>query len=239
MEKSTRRECLFRWAATALAMATCTCAEAGSTRVEQREVKGIDAVLWTAVGELHIEQTGRERLSVEAEPKVLAKIVTEVRQGRLVIAFAPGRVETEQPIVFRLQVKSLSALETRGAGEIRIAALSAPSLNLRLGGSDQVSIGQLEARSLDVRLEGSGELAIEGGSVDSQRIVLSGAGSYDAAGLGSREARVSLTGSGNVHLAASAKLAASISGSGDVLYVGRPSIEQSVSGAGSVGPFDR
>lgn len=202
--------------------------------VETRPVAGFDAVLWSAVGELHIEQTGRERLTIEAEPAVLAKIVTEVRQRRLSIGFAPGSVETRQPIRFRLEVVALGALETRGSGTVRVGALSVPALSLRLGGSDEVHMARLAARTLDVRLDGSGDLSIGGGEVDVQRVEIGGSGLYAAPALASRQAEVSIDGSGDARLAARERLVARIAGSGDVRYHGNPRVEQSVSGAGAV-----
>lgn len=214
-------------------------ATTAATAVEQRPVSGFDAVAWSANGELFVEQTQRERLSVEAEPAVLAKIVTEVRQGRLWIGFAPGRVETRLPIRFRLEVKALRALDARGSGEIRIGALTTTELSLLLAGSDNLQLARLGARTLQARLDGSGELAIHGGAVDTQRVVLAGSGSYAALPLASRLAEVAIEGSGDIHVSASERLHATIAGSGDVTYRGRPQVVQSVSGAGSVRPASR
>ena len=207
---------------------------AAQTTLESRAVSGFHSVLWDAAGELAIEQTNREHLSIEAEPAVLAKIVTEVRQGRLSISFAPGRIETRQPIRFRLEVKTLAALESRGSGTLRIGPLSTASLSLRLGGSDELRLARLLAQSLDARLDGSGDVTIEGGQVDRQRVVIAGAANYNATRLASRLADVAIEGSGELRLAVSERLGATIAGSGDVLYVGRPRVTQTVTGAGDV-----
>ncbi|TMH32771.1 MAG: hypothetical protein E6H58_09595, partial [Betaproteobacteria bacterium] len=76
---------------------------------EERLVAGFDSVIFDAAGELSIEQSSREHLRVEAEPAVLAKIITEVRERRLHIRFGPGSVQTQQPIRFRLELKTLAA----------------------------------------------------------------------------------------------------------------------------------
>lgn len=207
---------------------------AGATAVERRPVSGFQSLLWRAAGELLIEQTDRERLTVEAEPAVLARIVTEVRQGQLVIAFSPGSVQTRQPIRFRLELKALSAFESQGSGNVRAGPLATPRLSLLLAGSDEVRLSRLQAQDLDIRLEGSGDLAIETGQVERQHVAITGAGNYAAPGLRSRDADVAIDGSGEVRLAVSERLAARISGSGDVLFVGRPRITQSVTGSGEV-----
>lgn len=204
------------------------------TRVETRAVSGIRAVLWQAAGELVIEQTQREHLSIEAEPAVLAKIVAEVHQGRLTIGFAPGQIETRYPIRFRLELKALEALELSGAGTTRIGPLSTPALSLRLAGSETLKLARLEARALDVHLDGSGELTIDGGRIERQRVVIAGAADYSAPRLASQDATVAIDGSGTIRLAVAERLHATIAGSGDVLYVGEPQVVQAVSGSGEV-----
>lgn len=235
MDSMTRRLMLAGLVAAALNLQARR-AHAAGTVTEQRPVSGFDRIDWQALGELHIEQTGRERLVIEAEPAVLAKARTEVRQGRLHIGFAPGRIDTRLPIRFRLEVKSLRALAADGAGEIRIGALSTPELALKLAGSDTLQLARLDARSLDARLDGSGDLGIQAGNVVNQRIVLSGSGRYVAPALHSRQAEASLEGSGDIELAASDLLSARVSGSGDVIYRGRPQVQQTLDGAGSVRP---
>ncbi|HEY7242232.1 MAG TPA: DUF2807 domain-containing protein, partial [Burkholderiales bacterium] len=183
-----------------------------------RELAAFDEVVWDAAGELSIEQSTRQRLSIEAEPAVLAKIVAEVSGRRLRIGFAPGPIQTRQPIRFRLETRQLAALEQRGSGAVRIAALSTPQFLLALNGSGDIQLGELTARSLEVRLAGSGIIAIDGGQV--------------------RDARVSIGGSGQVRVPASERLGASIAGSGMVLYRGRPKITQSITGAGLLRPTD-
>ena len=231
---TTRRIWLTGMAATFVALATARRGQAATTAIETRSVSGFDEIVWDAVGELHIEQTQREHLSVEAEPAVLRRIVTEVRRRRLHIGFAPGRVQTREPIRFRLEVKSLTALEARGSGEIRIGRLSTAGLSLRLEGSDSLSLAHLNARTLEARLDGAGDVVIAGGEVLSQRVLLSGAGRYAALGLASRQAEVAIDGSGDARVAASERLIVSIAGSGDVHYRGNPQIAHSVTGAGSL-----
>ena len=229
-----RRQLLTRLAVSMIAMGAWREVFSAATAVESRAVSGFDEVSWDAVGELLIEQTNREHLSVEAEPAVLAKIVTEVRQHRLRIGFAPGQIQTQQPIRFRLEVKSLVVLEMHGSGEVRVGPLTATGLSLLLAGSENLHLARLRARTLVVRLDGSGAIAIGGGEVESQRIVLAGSGDYAALPLASRDADVSIDGSGNAQVAASERLAARISGSGNVDYWGDARVSTTVTGSGSV-----
>jgi hypothetical protein len=197
-------------------------------------VAGFDRVAFHAAGELEIEQTGRERLRIDAEPAVLAKVRTEVRDGTLTIDFAPGRVVSEAPVRFRLEVRRLVALDAGGAGTLRIGPLATDALDLRLAGSNRLHLARLDARTLATTLDGAGEVAVEGGRVQRQRVQIGGASTYVAPGLASGEAEVRILGSGTVELAAQQRLAVQILGSGTVRYHGRPQVERAITGAGIV-----
>jgi hypothetical protein len=202
---------------------------------QARSVAGFDSVRWDAGGELAIEQTAREHLVVEAEPAVLALVRTEVRRGQLHIGIVAGRrVVSERPILFRLEVKTLAALDVGGAGNVRTGSLSTPVLALTLGGSNELRLASLRARSLDARLSGAGLLYIGGGHVERQRVVIAGACNYEASQLQSREAELAIDGGGIMRVAVAERLVARIGGSGQVLYRGRPQVERSITGAGEV-----
>jgi len=128
-----------------IAFAAGSLALAAPTATEVRELGAFDEVLWDAAGELIVEQSPRSRLSIEAEPAVLAKVVAEVSARRLRIAFAPGPIQTRHPIRFRLETAQLLAFETRGSGAVRIAALSTPQLSLLLSGSGDIHLAELNA----------------------------------------------------------------------------------------------
>lgn len=231
---STRRGLLGGAAALALTWPGWRTAIGANLAVETRPVSGFDSVQLDGFGDLFIEQTQREHLSIEAEPAVLARIVTEVRQRRLYIGFAPGQFQTRLAVRFRLELKTLVELEALGSGDIRLGRLTTPELSLRLRGSGDLRLAQLNARQLSLRSEGSGTVEIGGGSVQSQHVVLSGSGDYVATRLASREAEVALAGSGDMRLAVTERLVATLTGSGDLSYLGQPRITQAIRGSGEV-----
>jgi len=231
---STRRQLLGGASAVALAWPGWCIAASADLAFQTRPVSGFDSVRLDGFGDLFIEQTQREHLSIEAEATVLARIVTEVRQRRLHIGFTPGQFQTRLPVRFRLEVKALVELEVLGSGDIRIGQLTTPELSLRLRGSGDLRLAQLSARHLSVRSEGSGTVEIGGGSVQSQHVVLSGSGDYDALRLACREAEVALAGSGDMRLAAAERLVATLTGSGDLSYLGQPRVTQALRGSGEV-----
>ena len=219
------------WAA-ALAASLSGPAQAAT---ENRAVANFDEVVFAAAGDVRIEQGPRETLTLEAEPAVLRKITAEIHGRRLVIAFAPGRVETQQPIRMRLAVRSLRAFESRTSGEVSIGPLNSDALALVLAGSGSIRLDRLaNARSLDVRITGAGDVVVDSGSVKAQKVAISGIGAYSAPRLASERADIGIDGNGEVQLAASTALAVRIAGVGQVRYQGNPAVTRSIQGIGSV-----
>ncbi|VTU24258.1 hypothetical protein H6CHR_02157 [Variovorax sp. PBL-H6] len=227
-----RASALAAGSAAALAAAL---AEPAHAATESRSVADFDQVVFAVAGEVSIEQGASETLTLEAEPAVLRKITTEVRDRRLLIGLTPGRIETQQPIRMKLGVRMLRAFESRTAGEISIGALRSDALALVLAGGGSIRLDRLDdARSLDVRISGAGEVAVGGGKVVAQQLAITGMGRYSAPRLASERAEVAIDGNGEVRLAASSTLAVRISGVGHVRYHGDPVVTRSIRGVGTI-----
>ena len=202
---------------------------------ETRSVADFDQVVFAVAGEVSIEQGPSETLTLEAEPAVLRKITTEIRDRRLLIGLAPGRIETQQPIRMKLGVRTLRAFESRTAGAISIGPLRSDALALVLAGGGSIRLDRLDnARSLDVRITGAGDVAVGGGKVTAQQLAITGTGSYTAPKLASERAEVAIDGNGEVRLAASSTLAVRIGGVGHVRYHGDPAVTRSIRGIGTI-----
>ncbi len=211
-------------------------ASGADTTTEARDVAGFDRVVMRSVGELTIHQGTSEHLEIEAEPQLLPKIGSEVRDGVLYLEILTPQFQTREPLHFRLTVKQLEGLDSMASGSVNIGALKTDSLELKLTGSGDIHVDSLDATQVDTRLTGAGNVSIGGGQVDQQTLQLQGSGDYAAGGMKSRTTRVNIVGSGNVTVNSSDLLDVRIGGSGDVHYFGTPRIEQSISGAGSVSP---
>jgi hypothetical protein len=187
----------------------------GQLRRETRQVSGFHAVTFSGVGTLLIDQTGTESLTIEAEPKVLALLGSDVVNGRLLLGPRAGAsFQTQQPIIFRLTVKALDDVTDDGSG--------------RIDGS------HLQAAKLGVVVRGSGAVNLNG-SATVQDISVTGSGSFDGASLAGKSAQLRVTGSGQATVNASDALNVVLTGSGSVRYLGNPTITQQVSGSGSIG----
>ena len=181
---------------------------------ENREVSGFTGVELTAIGDLRIEQTGTDSLTIEADTDVLRQLTSDVSGGILRLGVLPGAtIDDSGPIVYRLTAATLDSITVAGAGDVTAA-------NLRTG-------------QLAVQISGAGEMTLTG-TVDSQTVTISGTGKYNAEGLPSATAEISIRGAGNAVLRVSDRLDATVSGVGSVEYIGDPQVSKDISGVGTV-----
>jgi Putative auto-transporter adhesin, head GIN domain len=186
----------------------------GPVTKKSRAVSGFDGVELRGAGNLYIEQTGRESLTVKAEKAVFPELTTRVVDGRLIIG--PGSesaLTTPGPINYYLTVKNLNSLEVLGTANAEATGI--------------------ETGSLMVTISGAGNVRMEG-QADEQTVEISGTGTYLAENLRSREVNIVVAGAGSAVVNARENLYAEISGVGSVEYVGDPRIHQTLSGAGHV-----
>ncbi len=201
-------------------------------RGETRDVRDFDAVSLEGVGTLQIAQGDTESLSIQAEPRVLRRIETEVIDGTLFIR--PDRsFTTREPIVYSLTVDDLSGIDLSGAGQVEIPRLDTAQLRLSVSGAGAVTIDDLTADLLEVNASGNVALIV-GGTVDSQSVTLGGAGTYDATNLASRLAAVTVDAAAQAVVQVSERLEATASGASSIAYIGDPAVSESTSGVGSV-----
>ena len=180
---------------------------------ESRNVSGFDAVELRGVGNLSIEQTGSESLTVEAEEDVIPKLTTKVVNNRLIIGPESNTIHTTGPINYKLTVKDLNALKVLGSASVESEGLSTDRLAVTISGAG------------NVRMDGK---------ADQQEINILGSGTYRAEDLQSKEVKINIAGSGSAIVNVSEELDVGISGVGSVEYIGHPAVKQDVSGAGRV-----
>jgi hypothetical protein len=214
--------------------------------VEPREVAGFDQVILrgsVCCAEVYIEQGGTESLIIEAEPDVIPRIETRVRDRKLVIRLKASWLEqlgdlmandlTRPKMVFRLKVCELRGLDVYGASYVHAPSIEAESLIVLWRGAGSLVIDSLRAQDLQIEQSGAGAIEISG-QVERQGVKLSGVGRYDGSGLRTEQAEVRVTGSSFARVHATGTLNAIVHGVGVVEYSGDPQVHTRLTGAGSV-----
>lgn len=216
------------------------------TVVETREVRDFDQVLLRGdfcYADLTIEQGERESLTIEAEPHIIPRIETMVRDRKLVIRMGGTLLERlsykladsfrEPQITLRLQLRELRVLDLACVLSVRAASIETDSLQLRQGGAGLIVIDMLNAESVQVQQSGAGQIEIAG-QVRKQGVRTNGVGRYDAFRLKSQHAQVRVSGSSHARVYASGHLDARVTGIGCIEYAGNPRVQTAITGAGSV-----
>ena len=198
-----------------LALTSCSIVTAsGPTRTEPRDVSGFSKVELAGSGDLTIDQTGSESLSIEAGDKVLPNLSSDVVGNTLVLGPKRGAVlPPGARISYRLSVKDLTGLTVSGSGDVAAPKITTDALSSDISGSGTITVG---------------------GSAPEQQLKISGSGSYEAGGLAGQTLRADISGSGHAVVSVSDTLEVSISGSGSLTYSGDPTVHKDISGSGSV-----
>lgn len=186
----------------------------GSPTLEARAVPGFSIVELSGSGDVHIEQTGSQTLSIEAQPNLLPYLTTDVTGDTLRLGTRQGvNIHRTEPITYRVTVKDLAGLLITGSGAVYATRVATSSLTIAISGSGHITID---------------------GTADHQDIAMSGSGNYDAENLASRDATARLSGSGSATVTVTATLQATLSGSGDLSYVGNPHVAGDSTGSGQL-----
>ena len=189
-------------------------AGSGQLATQSRQVSGFTSVELTGVGELSIDQTGTESLTVSAEDNLLPLLTSRVEGDTLILGKKPNtRIVTSKPITYTLTMKDITGLAVSGSGTINAPKLTTAALRIEISGSGVITTA---------------------GNVDDQSLEISGSGRYLADGLTSKTTTAEISGSGTANVVASNALDVKISGSGTLTYSGNPQVSQTVSGSGKL-----
>jgi hypothetical protein len=190
----------------------------GKVVTEPREVSGFDEVVLTGFGDVIVEVTGTESLTIEAEDNILPLLTSEVISGRLELGArqsADQQLSPTRDVVFRITATELVGTSVLGSGNVVVSGVEAPSFS--------------------VSIAGSGEVSPEG-TCDSLAVDISGSGAFNGEGLVARAGTVAVSGSGTSVVNATDELEVTVSGSGLVEYLGTPTVQRTVTGSGDVRP---
>src|SRR5262245_17173588 len=188
----------------------------GSGKVvsEPRNVSGFREVVLKGSGNLVIEETGTESLTIEADDNLLPYLTSEVSGNRLTLVTKDNtNVAPSKEITYKLTVKDLNNIELAGSGNINARSVKSDHLKATIAGSGNISLD---------------------GTADESDVTIAGSGNYQSPHLRSKIVKVSIIGSGDADLNASETLDANIGGSGTVRYSGDAAVTQRIAGSGSV-----
>lgn len=130
----------------------------GKIVTEKRAVRNYNRVVFSAPGQLTIEQNGQEDLVIEADDNLLQYIKTSVKGDTLYISVEPNLINLypSQTIRYSLDVDTLTHVTLNGVGEIHAGNLVASHLDFDLNGSGNIFVAALKTQTTKLDLDGSG-----------------------------------------------------------------------------------
>ncbi|MBK8905289.1 MAG: DUF2807 domain-containing protein [Anaerolineaceae bacterium] len=186
----------------------------GNVVTEERAVSGFTAVSLQGVGELVIDQTGSESLTITADDNLLPYVETQVRSGKLIISIQDNTLfNNVSELTYHVTVNTIESVQLDGAGSIQVSNLDSDDWRVNLNGTGNITVS---------------------GQVDTQTVEINGAGAYTADELASREATIEQDGAGMVVVQVSEVLDVRIDGLGTVEYIGSPTVKETINGLGTV-----
>lgn len=215
-------------------MAVVPASAAGTERMV-KSVTGATRVVLEAPGDMTIAPAREDRLTIEAEPKVLARLEAVLRGDTLTIR-AKDEIRTQKGIRYTLGLRAFKGLDITGSANAVVRGFGGTEMVVAVTGSGNVELDAIKPTRLSLKVPGSGNIEASGEG-PALTISIEGSGNVDAAGFVARKAVASIEGSGGIRVRAEETLKASIDGAGNIEYAGRAKVSKSIGGAGNIDPM--
>nr|WP_249274291.1 head GIN domain-containing protein [Parachlamydia sp. AcF125] len=211
----------------------------GSGKVVTRSRPGsaFDHLIVKGPIDVFLTQGGEQPLIVAAEDNLIDDVLTEIKEGHLLVRlkkpFDWWEVSPAERIKVYTTTPSIASIHLKGPGDVfGKGQWQFKKLEIYIKGSGDVRMS-LAGEELMACVKGSGDLNLDG-AVKHQSVFISGSGEYKGRGLRSETAAVRIRGSGNAILSVEKELDVQISGSGHVQYRGNPALSSKVRGSGKI-----
>jgi len=209
----------------------------GNITAIERSVGNYDALDMTGFFDVEFIDGQEGALILTGEENLLAYIITEVKDGKLILKTKKGynlQTSKRAGIKITVPVEEINAVYLSGSGDITSqTTLKGDSFSTTISGSGDITLDLL-VLDLKTSISGSGDIDVSG-TAERFDVSISGSGDIDAYNLTAKEVSVQISGSGDVDVTATENFKARISGSGDINYRGNPSkVDTKSSGSGAI-----
>lgn len=188
--------------------------------------------------DVHLVDGKEGELTLSGESNLLEYIVTEVKNGKLVIKTEKGvnlkPSSWNNGIVITVPVESVDAIALSGSGDIvSKTTIKTDNLDTAMSGSGDITL-DVDANTVRASMSGSGDITLSGNTQDFDATI-SGSGDIKAFDMNADNVDATVSGSADIKVTANKMLKARVSGSGDITYRGNPEkIDTKTSGSGDI-----
>ncbi|QHL88169.1 hypothetical protein GU926_12285 [Nibribacter ruber] len=223
----------------ASALASFTFSATALLDQEDRSIGAFTMIGLAFPAHVEVRKGSTHSVKVEGDAKDLKELITEVKDGKLLIKrkdsdnWISWGSNDSKPVRVYVTTPTLEAVSVSGSGKLVAQdTFKGASMSLAVSGSGSITMST-DVDKLTSKISGSGTIHLKGEG-KSTSASISGSGSLKGYDFETETASVSISGSGSCEINAKATLKSIISGSGRVYYSGSPSVDSRVSGSGSV-----
>ena len=184
----------------------------GNLITESRSVSGFDEIVLLGSGDVVIDVTGTESLTIEAEDNIMPLLTADLSGSRLELG-SDEPFSATRGITYTITAATLDGVTINGSGNFLASG---------------VDTGRFE-----VTVNGSGDVEPNGTCAEVD-VNINGSGNFRGEGLVASVGDIGISGSGSAVVNVSDDLNVRISGSGSVEYLGNPVVDSQTTGSGSV-----
>lgn len=210
----------------------------GNNVTIERNTGDYDGVAVSGWFDVDLVSGNEGEITLEGEENLLEYIITEVKDGKLVIKTEKGvnlkSSNWKSGIHITIPVESISHVALSGSGDIvSKTKIKADKFSTAMSGSGDITL-DIDSNSISASMSGSGDISLSGKTTDFEATI-SGSGDIEAYNLEADNVDATVSGSADIQVTANKSLKARVSGSGDISYRGNPEkVNTKTSGSGDI-----
>jgi len=153
------------------------------------DIKNVNEVVVTGGGRLQLTQGDTESLRVEADQKIIDRVVVDLSGDKLTLSIKNGTGKdfnffhwfenNKEDITYTLQLKNLTYLGLSGATRATLGNLNGKNLEVKGSGAADITFNNLTLEDIFIELTGASNSRFQKLTADKVKVELSGAANLD------------------------------------------------------------
>jgi len=149
--------------------------------------------------EVVLRDNGSDTIEVEAESNLQTSIITEIKNGILIIKTQHGRcIDTHEKVTIACKLSNIQDIVLSSSGSINSELLRNNTLKYIIDGSGDIRISKSIAENTECKIDGSGNISIDSVTSRSIKYTISGSGDLKATNTTCESSTLKINGSGNI-----------------------------------------